>query len=134
MFGRFWKMLPAGFCLVIVGCVNPEKIHDDFTTRWIGQPIDEFTVKYGLSSGSQKLRDGRTVVEWSEGYGVANTGSPLVGAAAAIGGAETQGGSFQLRCQLRLIVATSGRIEEIVIVKDTVGRWVNARCAEVLSK
>jgi hypothetical protein len=73
------KVLPGGLCLVLGCCVNPERIHDDFTARWIGQPIDEFTVKYGLSSGSQKLRDGRTVVEWSEGYGVANTGSPLVG-------------------------------------------------------
>lgn len=45
-------------------------------------------------------------------------------AAAAIGGAETQGGSFQLECQLRLIVAANGRIEEVLIVKDTIGRWV----------
>jgi hypothetical protein len=131
---RVWKALPAGLFVVLACCVNPNSIHDDFTARWIGKPIDDFTIRYGIASASQKLKDGRTVVEWSEGYGVANTGSPLVGAAAAIGGAETQGGSVQLRCQLRFVVDTTGRIEQIVIVKDTIGRWVNSRCAEVLTK
>lgn len=114
------------------GCVSGSAVHEDFTARWAGKPLDEFTIRYGLASGSQRLKDGRTVVEWSDRYGVGNNGSPLVGLGASIGGAENQAGSFQLSCQLRMVIDPAGRIEQVTVTKDTIGRWVNSRCAEVL--
>lgn len=125
-------LIVVAVALSLSGCVSGSAVHEDFTARWVGKPLDEFTIKYGLANGSQRLKDGRTVVEWADRYGVGNNGSPLVGLGASIGGAENQGGSFQLSCQLRLIIDPSGRIEQVIVTKDTIGRWVNSRCAEVL--
>lgn len=119
-------ILIALLAALLSGCVNSAKVHSDFTGEWIGKPLDEFTMRFGLAKGAQKLASGKTVVEWESVYGVPHNGSALMAVVAAAGDAETQAGPLQLRCQLRLLVTTSGAIEQITIVKDTAGRFASA--------
>jgi hypothetical protein len=89
---------------------NPNSVHDDFTARWIGKPFDDFTIRYGIGSAAQKLKDGRSVVEWSEGYGVSNTGLLLSAPLPQLecGNARRV---FSIALPIALVVDTAGRIE-----------------------
>lgn len=124
------RYLAALVSLLLVGCVSTANVESDFSSRWTGKPLDAFVVKHGIPQASQKLNDGRTVVEWTNVHGIADTGAPLQTLVAT--GAPVQGGSYQLTCKLRIVAAPTGVIESIAIASDTIGRWTTSRCAEVL--
>lgn len=117
--------------LFLAGCATTNQMQADVSARWIGQPIDAFIVRHGVPQVSQRLNDGRMVAEWTDVYGVADTGAPIQAIIGVAGNAQVQGGSYQLICSLRLI-SRGGTIEQVHVVADTVGRWNTSRCAEVL--
>lgn len=101
-------------------------------SKWVGQPLDAFIVAKGIPQVREPMRDGRTVVEWTDNYGIGRGGAMADTLIASAGGAQIQGGSYQLTCKVRMIISKAGVIEQFNIVADTIGAWNTSRCAEVL--
>lgn len=116
----------------LAACGSTKDMQSGYAAKWVGKPVDSFALAHGLMPGRQTLSDGRTMIEWSDNYGIGR-GGPLADTfVSSIGGAQTQGGSYQLTCKVRMIVGKTGIIEDFAVVADTIGSWQLSRCAEVL--
>jgi hypothetical protein len=118
--------------LALSGCGSTAEMKAVHASKWVGQSLDSFVIAKGVPQVRQPMRDGRTVVEWTDNRGVGRGGAMADVLIASGGGAEIQGGSYQLTCKVRMVVSRAGIIEDFNIVADTIGAWNLSRCAEAL--
>lgn len=103
--------------LLVAACAAPAMPREDAALLWLGASYDEAVTRWGPSSRSSRLDDGREVHTWrsetSERRGrvfpsigiFGGTGGVGIGAGAAVG----PGGAAVLRCE-RTLVFRDGRV------------------------
>lgn len=127
-----WKIFAALVAVVQAGCGATPEMKASYAGRWVGQSLDSFAIRHGIPQLKQPMADGRMLVEWTDNYGIGRGGALADTLVASIGGAQTQGDSYQLTCKVRMIVGKTGIIQDFQVVGDTVGAWNVSRCAEAL--
>lgn len=117
---------------LLCACATTQQTSQIYAGAWVGKSLDNFVIKHGAPQVRETLSDGRLMVEWRDFYGIGRGGALADTVISSAGGADTQGGSYQLTCAVRMIVDKSSTIREFSIVKDTIGAWRLSRCEEVL--
>ncbi len=134
---RTTKFLVFGAVIALSGCATTaegmRKL--DF---YIGKNADHFFKNYGMPVASYQFQDQSRVYRWSSG--TLNYQMPafttINGSTSPTGNFQasattTGGGSFDVECVVDVHTDQNNLIQFIRPVKDTLGRWVTSRCAEV---
>lgn len=130
----FSRVLILLFAMVCAACVSTQSVADRFSTQWIGRNFDEFVLRYGTPYKEFKLNNGATVYVWNSG--TASMGIPATATTRVYGNtAYTQmsgGGSIDMFCEMQVVTDQRGAIQQVKILRDTIGLWATSRCHEVL--
>lgn len=122
--------------IFLVGCTTTNQANQALSARFQGKDADSFFVTYGPPSSTYKLNSGGTLYTWQENARIYNmpgtVNTTFIGNQAQ--STITPGARIQVQCTIKLQVASSGKIEKIDVLNDSIGRWQMSRCNEVFSK
>lgn len=143
--------------LALGACTTTEEAQQVLQSRWIGQPVDNFFMRYGPPYASYQMGNGGEVFSWHGGDKTRyiapsyTTGTP---ATTTVQTTPTPGGGMQtttvrtpgtmpqmispgrvdeLFCEIQITTDSTQRIAMIRATNDTDGAGMSlSRCAEVL--
>lgn len=114
-------------CLILSGCLKTTStVLDETWTKWRGQKVEDFFLKYGAPQGSFEASGGRATYKWVGGSGSGTVVMPQIGTT----------GSYAYNVEYACvidIVTKDGLITDMRMT-DTEGEWALSRCDEVLNK
>jgi len=108
-------------CLILCSCITTNKkdeVKTNLLNKWIGINADEFFLIYGLPTGRINRENGYTIYQWNserEEYFL-------------------YGAFVSVYCILNILADEKNKIVDIILVKDTVGRWQSSRFYEIFKK
>lgn len=140
MKNQFLALAAVSVLVTLSGCNSTEQANAVLAQKYQGTQVDAFFLKFGPPVRSFRTQAGDTIYIWAEepkNYFVPPTANTTVNNYGTTSYATTNfygGGSYNVQCQLKVIVDRRGKIKEIVAHKDTVGDWDLSRCHEVFGK
>ncbi len=125
--------------LLILSSCSTQSVLNRIAPVYVGQPADRFFTKHGPPYRTFPLSNGDVLYNWSSGNIVYNIPAQTYATTTTTPwGYDTtathhQASKVNVVCNAQLLVDSSGKIANIIITDDTIGRWTLSRCYEVFS-
>lgn len=123
--------------LLFSGCATTQQGLDKVSV-YLGDDVDLFFAKFGMPIARYDFKNNTKVFRWSSGVinyqmPVHTSHSGTVNSIGNYSGYSTSygGQNIAVECVVDFTVNESNKITNIRIVRDTWGRWVTSRCAEI---
>ncbi|WP_395017334.1 hypothetical protein [Dongia sp.] len=119
--------------LCLAACTTTQQATDHLKSAWIGRSADDFVARYGIPKGQYRMQNGDNMLAWGDTANTLQTVSDggHVDPESGIYVEDTTTVPREMSCDVQLTVSPNGMIKDVIITRDTVGKWNNSRCAEV---
>lgn len=132
--GRDMARLTAILVLALTllsACMTTSQAEERMVAEFLGMPMDDFVLDYGPPYSQYRFEDGRTVYEWTDDRRLSFAAPSTTTTSNGTTVTEYDRVSLDLECRLRIATDASGRIEQIRIIRDSIGYLTISRCAEI---
>jgi hypothetical protein len=130
-------LLSSLLILLLTGCATTQQGLDKVSI-YLGDDVDLFFAKFGMPVARYDFQNNTKVFRWSSGVinyqmPVHTSHSGTVSPMGTYSGSSTSygGQNISVECVVDFTVNEKNKITNIRIVRDTWGRWVTSRCAEI---
>ena len=130
------RVMAAVALVGLCGCsaAQTQMANDTMAAQYVGQPADEFFLRYGPPSSKHQLDSGDTIYLWAENATVYNANGGVFGGRQSLStSAPAVSSGTVVQCEVRIVASRSGTIRQILAQNDTIGKWQLSRCHELFA-
>lgn len=106
---------------LLTACMTTSRAEERMVADFIGIGMDDFVTEYGPPYSQYRFEDGRTAYEWTDDRSLSFGAPSTTIRSDGTSGTEYDRVRLDLECRLRIATDSSGRIDQIRIIRDSIG-------------